>query len=189
MRACLCLLLLLTITPHGGGLVEYTLQHKPTNAHGRSRETAPRHQLWGLTYVHRIYPTCSLVNLLLPYPFMGSADGFIKPGLVQLNVMERDHPHVASGVYALRLEEGKYYVGESSDIDNRIEDHASEWTMVYRPVSVDDVFPAKHGLKELEREVTLMYMQEHGWENVRGAGWTRVEMENPPKPLRDAAVA
>jgi predicted GIY-YIG superfamily endonuclease len=103
--------------------------------------------------------------------------------------MQRQHPHINSGVYALRLEHGKFYVGASKDIDRRISNHKSEWTQIHKPKSLDNVFPAKHNLKDLEREVTLMYMREHGWEDVRGAGWTRVDMQNEPKPLREPITA
>lgn len=102
--------------------------------------------------------------------------------------MMREHPHIESGVYVLRLEQGKFYVGASRNIQRRIENHNSVWTQKYKPESVDDVFPAKEQIKELEREVTLMYMKRYGWENVRGAGWTKTEMENKPKPLREHAA-
>lgn len=103
--------------------------------------------------------------------------------------MSLDQPHVNSGVYVLRCEDGKFYVGKSRDIYQRLSSHNAAWTEEYHPVEVEEVFPAEVGLKELEREVTLMYMREHGWENVRGAGWTKVEMKRPPKALRQEAVA
>lgn len=99
------------------------------------------------------------------------------------------HPHINSGVYVLRLENGKFYVGASEDIHRRLSNHSAAWTQEHQPIEVEDVFPAHTGLKDLEREVTLMYMREHGWENVRGAGWTRVNMSNPPRVLRSAVPA
>lgn len=104
-------------------------------------------------------------------------------------VLQTDYPHVDSGVYVLRLEGGKYYVGSSEDIHRRLSNHSSEWTKRYNPIEVVDTFPAYTGLKDLEREVTLMYMKEHGWENVRGAGWTKVDMKRPPKALRPRTSA
>jgi predicted GIY-YIG superfamily endonuclease len=86
-------------------------------------------------------------------------------------------------VYCLRLESGKFYVGKSTDIDERLKSHSAKWTQEYDPISVDDVFPANTELKALEREVTLMYMSKYGWQNVRGAGWTSVNMKGPPKDL------
>lgn len=99
--------------------------------------------------------------------------------------MEMSHPHINSGVYVLRLEDGKFYVGASQDFHQRLNNHSSAWTEEFEPVEVVDVFPAKDDLHELEREVTLMVMEEHGWENVRGAGWTQVNMSNPPRALRE----
>lgn len=98
--------------------------------------------------------------------------------------MKLKHPYIESGVYVLRLVAGKYYVGASENIQQRVEGHSSAWTRQYEPIEVDDVFPAKTDLHDLEREVTLMYMEEHGWQNVRGAGWTKVDMRNPPRELR-----
>lgn len=103
--------------------------------------------------------------------------------------MVLEHPHINSGVYVLRCEQGKYYVGKSRDIYQRLSSHDTAWTNEYHPIEIEDVFPAEVGLKELEREVTLMYMREHGWENVRGAGWTKTDMSRPPTPLREKPSA
>jgi len=102
-------------------------------------------------------------------------------------VMMSEYPHIISGVYVLRLEHGKFYVGASTDIHRRIDGHGTVWTKEHRPISVHDVFPAKHNIKELEREVTLMYMDMYGWENVRGAGWTQRDMDNKPRALRQSS--
>jgi predicted GIY-YIG superfamily endonuclease len=92
-----------------------------------------------------------------------------------------------SGVYALELEDGCYYVGYSEDLDARLQKHrncVTAWTKKHPPVAVDDVFPARFNIKQLEKEVTLQYMKEHGWKKVRGAAWTQVERDTKPVPLR-----
>lgn len=99
--------------------------------------------------------------------------------------MEDPHPYINCGVYALLLEDSKFYVGLSRDMEKRFRGgHNSEWTSRYEPIKIHDKFPAKVELKKLEREVTLLYMRRYGWDRVRGAGWTKVEMERPPKILR-----
>lgn len=100
-----------------------------------------------------------------------------------------EHPHINSGVYVLRLEGGKFYVGESEDIYERVNNHSSAWTKEHRPIEIEEVFPAKEDLKQLEKEVTLMYMRRKGWRNVRGYAWTKRGMDRPPVPLRGKAVA
>jgi predicted GIY-YIG superfamily endonuclease len=43
-------------------------------------------------------------------------------------------------IYVLLLEEDKYYVGKTTNIKNRIDDHftqfASSWTTKYKPVKI-----------------------------------------------------
>ena len=46
-------------------------------------------------------------------------------------------------IYILELEEGKYYIGKTSNIDLRIEQHnelyGSEWTKKYKPINVLEI--------------------------------------------------
>lgn len=83
-------------------------------------------------------------------------------------------------IYVLELENGKYYIGYSSRYKHRIQEHfdgnGSSWTRLYKPVKVVETLK---GAKDTEREVTLRYMRVYGWENVRGAGYTAVEIRKP----------
>ena len=84
-------------------------------------------------------------------------------------------------VYILKLKNNKYYVGYShSNISDRITKHlsgrGSSWTKLYKPLQIIETID---GSKELEREYTLIYMRKYGWENVRGAGWTAVNVLCP----------
>jgi len=83
-------------------------------------------------------------------------------------------------IYVLKLEHDKYYIGCSDKMEFRIQRHmkgnGSSWTKLYRPVCVLETLP---GDKIVERDVTLKYMQMHGWENVRGAGWTARTIKKP----------
>lgn len=83
-------------------------------------------------------------------------------------------------IYILECERGKYYVGKSNNIDNRLYTHkfyyGSAWTSKYRPVKV---------LKMLEDcdiydedKYTIMMMDKYGIDNVRGGSFTRISLSN-----------
>ena len=88
-------------------------------------------------------------------------------------------------VYVLQLKQGKYYVGFSENIENRIVDHfieeGAEWTKKYPPEKVLDV---REGGKLLEKLVTLEFMCKFDWQNVRGGPWTACDLKSPPVALR-----
>lgn len=74
------------------------------------------------------------------------------------------------GVYILKCEDGRYYVGHSDDIEKRIKQHfggkGSKWTKKHRPTSVLKTYP---GLTTKdESRITKEMMHKHGAENVRG---------------------
>ena len=82
--------------------------------------------------------------------------------------------------YVLELSNNKYYVGISDNIDVRLDSHfknkGSKWSQLHKPIRVVERFI---GSKDSEREFTLKYMREYGWQNVRGGGWTAVNMRTP----------
>jgi hypothetical protein len=84
-------------------------------------------------------------------------------------------------IYALQLENGKYYVGKTSkNICERYQEHlkgeGSAWTRKYRPVCVLEEF---NNVTDFDEDkITKMYMAEYGIENVRGGAYCRMEMPN-----------
>jgi predicted GIY-YIG superfamily endonuclease len=81
-------------------------------------------------------------------------------------------------VYTLNLEGGRKYVGMTSNIDRRLEEHfsgnGSKWTQKYSPESISNIrkVPSAQYAKKLE---TIMYTNMknyHGGDKVRGAGHT-----------------
>ena len=83
-------------------------------------------------------------------------------------------------VYALKLEQDKYYVGISNDekrINNHFNGTGSSWTKRYKPVSI--IEKIDNADKNTEKAITLKYMKLYGWRNVRGAGWTGFEIYCP----------
>lgn len=81
-------------------------------------------------------------------------------------------------LYVLELTGGKYYVGKTSDVKRRFEQHmrgsGAEWTRTYKPVRIIETRPitSPHD----ENNVTKDLMKKHGIENVRGGAYTSVDM-------------
>lgn len=74
-----------------------------------------------------------------------------------------------STVYILRLEEGKYYIGKTINLDSRLAAHfggnGAVWTKKYRPLELVEKMP---GDEVIENNYTLQYMKKYGIDNVRG---------------------
>jgi hypothetical protein len=86
-----------------------------------------------------------------------------------------------AGVYVLRLQRGRVYVGASSDIDARVASHragrGSAFTRAFPVVAEEE--PATRAMDDYEsweRAETLWRVREHGRELVRGWMWTTVRM-------------
>jgi predicted GIY-YIG superfamily endonuclease len=84
-----------------------------------------------------------------------------------------------TNIYVLKLQGGKYYVGKSSDVIGRYQQHVngqgSSWTKKYKPMSLleckSDVSPFE------EDKVVKEYMSKYGIENVRGGSYTQVTLD------------
>lgn len=87
-----------------------------------------------------------------------------------------------SYVYVLELENGRYYVGRTSNFIQRMNEHFKEggalYTKKYRPIKIKEVIAEK--TKYDERDKTLEYMEKYGWENVRGYAWCRENLSKKP---------
>lgn len=82
-----------------------------------------------------------------------------------------------SGVYALRLEGDRYYVGKTTNFTARLNEHftsgGSAWTRRYPPIEqVRLIVEPTSDLESTERAETLERMWLHGIENVRGWRYT-----------------
>ena len=87
-------------------------------------------------------------------------------------------------VYVLELENSKYYIGYSNNVNERLYKHfyknGSEWTKKYKPIKL---LECVMGDKIVEKSKTLEYMTKYGWENVRGASWCQVDLKSAPDLL------
>lgn len=84
-------------------------------------------------------------------------------------------------VYVLFLEQGKFYIGQTKRHDERFEEHlsgvaGSAWTRKYRPIRgsrpIVKIVSTEKASKELERIITIDYMENYGIENVRGSDYS-----------------
>lgn len=82
-------------------------------------------------------------------------------------------------VYALELENGRYYVGKTCDIEKRFKEHmggykSSAWTRKYRPLSIIETIEDAHCLDE--DKLTVDYMMRYGISNVRGGPYVTIKL-------------
>jgi predicted GIY-YIG superfamily endonuclease len=65
-------------------------------------------------------------------------------------------------IYCLKLRSGKYYVGKTNNINFRLSDHfdgnGSEWTRIYKPVSV---YTIKHNCDDFDSSIKFLTLIEH----------------------------
>ena len=85
--------------------------------------------------------------------------------------------------YALELRNGKFYVGITYNLNQRIAEHTqgdgAKWTRLHKPTG--RILAVRVG--DFEKELTLEFMRNKGWKNVRGGGWTKVDMYSAPHEL------
>jgi predicted GIY-YIG superfamily endonuclease len=76
-------------------------------------------------------------------------------------------------IYVLRLHGGYYYVGRTTDMGARYEEHlegsGSAWTARHRPVTIERTFPETSPFDE--DKTTKELMARHGIDRVRGGSY------------------
>lgn len=82
-------------------------------------------------------------------------------------------------IYALQLEQGKYYVGKTNNPQFRLENHfqynGSAWTKKYKPIRIIEVVPNCDDYDE--DKYTQKYMDKYGVQNVRGGSFVSLELD------------
>jgi predicted GIY-YIG superfamily endonuclease len=82
-------------------------------------------------------------------------------------------------IYVLRLHNDKWYVGRTSNVERRFEQHVSgdgaKWTFLHKPINI-------HEIREIESDndediIAREYMKEFGIYNVRGGRYCAVEFK------------
>ena len=82
-------------------------------------------------------------------------------------------------IYAIQLEQGKYYIGKTNNPQFRLDSHfnsnGSEWTKIYKSLRVIEV---KRNCDDYDEEkITRQYMDKYGINNVRGGSFVSVKLE------------
>lgn len=84
-----------------------------------------------------------------------------------------------SKVYVLALENNKYYVGRTNDVERRYNEHvcgrrSSAWTRKYKPIKILEIINNCDCFEE--DKVTIKYMSEFGISCVRGASYVTLTL-------------
>lgn len=79
---------------------------------------------------------------------------------------------IYSLVYVLELENDKWYIGKTHNLNVRLAQHwggqGAKWTKLHKPLKLSRVV-----MYQTEQKVTDDYIGLFGRENVRGGSWTR----------------
>lgn len=85
-------------------------------------------------------------------------------------------------IYVLRLTGGKYYVGETKNVYNRVQKHMTNpdtsWVKLNPVESLIECFISTKANDE--DETTKRYMELYGVDNVRGGKWCLVDLPEEP---------
>jgi predicted GIY-YIG superfamily endonuclease len=90
---------------------------------------------------------------------------------------------MTTNVYALKLENDKWYIGKSDNPENRFLAHksgtGSAWTRLHKPIEVHAIFRDVSPFHE--DALTKEYMSIYGIEHVRGGSYVRIELTKGQK--------
>ena len=82
-------------------------------------------------------------------------------------------------LYVLRLHNEKWYIGRSSNLERRFEQHmkgeGAKWTFLHKAINIHESRPLVND--EDEDILTLEYMKQYGIYNVRGGQFCAVELK------------
>ena len=105
---------------------------------------------------------------------------------MDLRTITQKLPVITIG-YVLELENNKWYCGISTNIHQRIGQHmigeGSKWTKLHKPIAAVSLEVVPNEFGTWEKQKTLELMREHGWSNVRGGPYCKLQMSHPPADL------
>ena len=94
-----------------------------------------------------------------------------------------------TAIYKMNLEGGKKYVGKTTDVDRRMDQHFSgngaKVTKKFKPINakVVDEVPGFFS-DDVEQEYTEEYIDKYGYENVRGGMYTNSKTLKKSSPKK-----
>lgn len=81
-------------------------------------------------------------------------------------------------IYILKLEEEKYYIGKTANLEKRIEQHLFNstiiWINLYKPISFEKIIVTDDELDE--DKYVKKYMKQRGINNVRGGTYCNKDL-------------
>jgi hypothetical protein len=90
---------------------------------------------------------------------------------------------MATKVYLIECESGKYYVGRTNCVDKRILQHftgnGSKWTQLYKPIKVVKILDGSDIFEEEKQ--TYLAMDKYGIDNVRGGCYSAIKLSEYDK--------
>lgn len=93
-------------------------------------------------------------------------------------------------IYILELEQGKYYVGKSENVEERVNQHfqgrGSVWTQKYRPKRLVETIELDNDFNEDFH--VLKYMKEYGIDNVRGGSFSCIILRDSEKSVIEKLI-
>lgn len=82
-------------------------------------------------------------------------------------------------IYVLRLQHGKYYIGQTTNIKARFAAHrngkGAEWTCLHKPIEIIECI---EGEPLDEEKLTLKYMEKYTINNVRGGSYCQIKLSS-----------
>ena len=85
-----------------------------------------------------------------------------------------------TNIYVLRCQGGRFYVGKSSNVAKRYEQHmngtGSAWTKKYKPVSIENIIENVSPFEEDKK--TKEYMAKYGIDKVRGGSYVDIDLSD-----------
>lgn len=88
-------------------------------------------------------------------------------------------------IYALKLENSKYYIGKTTNpkirLDNHFDLNGSKWTQKYTPLNIQEIIPDCEDFDE--DKYTLKYMNKYGIDNVRGGSFCELKLTSESKKM------
>ena len=88
-------------------------------------------------------------------------------------------------MYVLELENKKFYIGLSNNVEKRFQEHLEKkdclFTKLYSPIKIIEKIETKDPFDE--DKYVKIYMQKFGIENVRGGSYSNVELMNYQKKM------
>lgn len=81
-------------------------------------------------------------------------------------------------IYSLKLEQGKYYIGKTKNIEHRFWQHSldngSYWTKLYKVIELENIYENCDIYDE--DKYVIMYMNKYGIDNVRGGIFSSINL-------------